>query len=163
MFTNFHSEGPTSYSEYNVLKLFGYDSEKGVWRSGVLESPAPFKQPQYQFVPFNWPGGDKVLLDYIAVSNNYRLSESEVSPKIINSNRLSVGYEYVLPGITEVGDPLPDIELVEKLLDYCDFKDIKILKDDETKDDFLDEYILMLMLWQAELVILMLTQVFGVM
>lgn len=140
MFTNFHSEGTTSYSEYNVLKLFGYDSGKGVWRSGVLESPAPFEQPQYQFVPFNWPGGDKVFLDYIAVSNNCRLSESEVSPQIINSNRLSVGYNGTLPTKMEVGDPLPDIELVKMLLDYCDFKDIKILKDGETKEDFLDEY-----------------------
>lgn len=140
MFTNFHSEFNSSYSGYNVLKLFGYDSEKGVWRAGALENPVLFEQPQYQFSPFYWPGGDKVFLDYVAISHNCLLTESKVSPQIVNSNRLSVGYDGALPTIMENGDPLPDIELVEMLLDYCNFKDIEILMEGETADEFLVKY-----------------------
>ena len=140
MFTNFHSERDASYSGYNVMNLFGYDSERGVWRSGVLENSALFAQPQYRFIPFNWPGGDKVFLDYVAVSHNCMLTESAVSPQIVNDNCLNVGYEYGLPKIMEAGNPLPAIDLVDKLLDYCDFRDVVILNTDETKEEFLDKY-----------------------
>lgn len=141
LFTNFHSEGTSSYPGYNVLKLFGYDSEKGVWRAGSLaENPVLFEPPHYQFSPFTWPGGDGVFLDYVAVSYNCLMPESKVIPGIVNENSLSVKYSTELPASVDVEDPLPDVGLVETLLDYCEHNGIDVYDSGENKETFLENY-----------------------
>lgn len=141
MLTNFHSEGEESFPEYNVLKLFGYDSERDIWRAGALEEkPALFEQPHYRFSPFNWPGGDRILLDYVTVSYNCLMPESSVIPGIVNANCLKVKYVTDSPVSVDVEDPLPKVELVEKLLEYCEHNGINVYDSGEDREAFLEKY-----------------------
>lgn len=86
LFTNFHSDDASvDFSLYNKNNIYGYDSEKGMWRSitpiaDKSETPSLLNpncnhwggifNKAYSFSPQYWPIGDRVYMDYVAYSYN---------------------------------------------------------------------------------------------
>lgn len=79
---NFQSDiAGVRYDEYNQIRPFGFDDNKGVWRGvaakkdggqsikdAVKSLLSGLQQITYVSNPFYWPGGDRVTMDYVAYS-----------------------------------------------------------------------------------------------
>lgn len=75
---NFHSDiAGSNFDEYNRVVRFGYDESINAWR-GVAEGVAKdvkgliddYQRLYFVVNPFYWPGGDRVVMDYVSYSYN---------------------------------------------------------------------------------------------
>lgn len=75
---NFYSDiAGSNFDEYNRFVRFGYDESINAWR-GVAEGVAKdvkgliddYQRKYFVINPFYWPGGDRVVMDYVSYSYN---------------------------------------------------------------------------------------------
>ena len=73
---NFHSDiAGSNFDEYNRVVRFGYDRSINAWR-GVAEGVDvkglidDYQRRYFVINPFYWPGGDRVVMDYVSYSYN---------------------------------------------------------------------------------------------